>query len=308
MRHSVTVERRRRGFTLVELLVVIAIIGILVALLLPAVQAAREAARRMQCTNHLKQIGLAAHNFHDSHRRMPPGQNGQVTPDHPNATTPDNNTGTDSPTTWSVPWLGTQAYLLPYMEQANVFERIMVEFNPNKMNAPPGETGGPAETNWWSDDQTWAACQTNLPTLLCPSAADPYGNQTGLIIFVHTYGSANTGEGTVTIGYFGGTVPEVGRTNYVGVGGGMGSIPNNGWDKWKGIFGNRTKYRFRDMKDGTSSTLMFGEYLGGMTWFRADANSSWGRNHDFLRVLDRCWLFADRVGPAKRGHLCLHSR
>src|SRR4051812_47506087 len=70
--HEESVMSRRRGFTLIELLVVIAIIAILIALLLPAVQQAREAARRTQCKNNLKQLGLAMHNYESTHRVFPP--------------------------------------------------------------------------------------------------------------------------------------------------------------------------------------------------------------------------------------------
>ncbi|HTN74437.1 MAG TPA: DUF1559 domain-containing protein, partial [Pirellulaceae bacterium] len=100
------------GFTLVELLVVIAIIGILVALLLPAVQAAREAARRMQCMNNLKQLGLAAHNFHSAHGKLPPGFLGPVPAQ--------DNIGGDQ-------CIGVLAFLLPYLEQQAVYDGVTIE-------------------------------------------------------------------------------------------------------------------------------------------------------------------------------------
>lgn len=101
---------RRRGFTLVELLVVIAIIGILVALLLPAVQSAREAARRMQCSNHMKQFGLAAHNYHDVFKTFPRYSYFSFREDT---------------AAWRI-WQGYSVHtmLLPYMEQTNIYERV----------------------------------------------------------------------------------------------------------------------------------------------------------------------------------------
>ena len=96
---------RHKGFTLIELLVVIAIIGVLIALLLPAVQAAREAARRSQCTNNLKQIGLGLHNYHGALNCFPPGYLSTPFPSGANV-------GDNSGPGWG--WL---AMALPYMEQ-----------------------------------------------------------------------------------------------------------------------------------------------------------------------------------------------
>lgn len=101
------IRNRRSAFTLVELLVVIAIIGILIALLLPAVQAAREAARRMQCTNNLKQMGLALHNYHNSMKSFPYGAGGGGT------------------------WWSWSALILPYIEQAGAHEKINFNYSYN---------------------------------------------------------------------------------------------------------------------------------------------------------------------------------
>src|SRR6516162_647525 len=100
----------RRGFTLIELLVVVAIVGLLLALLLPAVQKVREAAARSHCSNNLKQIGLALHNFHDAMQFLPPGYRAD-------GLYQDGFTDTN-------PGWGWGAYLLPYLEQEGLFRQI----------------------------------------------------------------------------------------------------------------------------------------------------------------------------------------
>ena len=151
---------RRRAFTLVELLVVIAIIGILIALLLPAVQAAREAARRSQCTNNLKQISIACHNYHDTHKQFPPGSiycTSWVAHGY-------------NPYMFGI--MGWDAYVLPYMEQQALYDQI--DFNyPAYITDTVGQyTGVTGEHPTDPANQVNKLVCTSAPaTFSCPSTA-----------------------------------------------------------------------------------------------------------------------------------------
>lgn len=132
---------KRHGFTLIELLVVIAIIAILVALLLPAVQQAREAARRTQCKSNMKQIGIALHNYHDLHSKLPISFAVDGTP---SSSTQLADTGTNGGE-WSI-----QARLLPLLDEANLFMQVNLDFA-------------------YTDPRNVAAPITRIPGYLCPS-------------------------------------------------------------------------------------------------------------------------------------------
>jgi prepilin-type N-terminal cleavage/methylation domain-containing protein len=149
--------QRSRGFTLIELLVVIAIIAILIALLLPAVQQAREAARRTQCKNHLKQIGLALHNYHDTHRVFPFGKG----PSYP---------GVPVYARWS-----QHALILPYIDQAPLYNSIDFNYGPET----PGMGGVvafmPPSVNPAGQNAT--ASRAYIDVFICPS--DVSGDSAG---------------------------------------------------------------------------------------------------------------------------------
>jgi prepilin-type N-terminal cleavage/methylation domain-containing protein len=264
LRFTGSISRVRRGFTLIELLVVIAIIAILIALLLPAVQQAREAARRTQCKNNLKQIGLALYNYESTHSIFPPG--GIFTMYH------SSQRSYDPPGTlegaavirhnmrqirqyWAP---GLIPMLLPFLDQGNLYDRLPIGI-------------GMGHASRWPDPAVVEhVIQTRLAALICPTSG---GRAEGL----HDPAAQS--------------LPLASRINYAANFG-----PDRAWDffQWRdqphlrGVFNASGNWgaRLRDISDGTTNTIAFSEIYG--SGLAGDGRGTWfGTNGYFFNGHNR---------------------
>ncbi|MDO5553487.1 MAG: DUF1559 domain-containing protein [Planctomycetia bacterium] len=277
LNHKSSITRRKfshKGFTLVELLVVIAIIGILIALLLPAVQAAREAARRMQCSNNLKQLGIAIHNYYDVHNKMPgcfnfTGYKGS-----------------------SVPWKDLIANpfiaMLPFVEQQSVYSQLpngALYYNRPKTTAANLSSADEYGVRGYKSDE---AAKAKVPAYICPSDGDHEDGH----LHVGLYNGASNRPNEL----------KHGITSYVG-NGGFGPAnqksPRLSFSAVPGTISSRGVFRFlqeksaannsnpvlcyrsfEDILDGLSMTFLFGERP-----VRCAQVQAWSHHHNILCVL-----------------------
>ena len=227
------IRKPSRGFTLIELLVVIAIIAILIALLLPAVQQAREAARRTQCKNNLKQLALAVHNYHDTANVFPFGY--YLAPPFTN-------------------FRNTFTMILPYIEQSNVYSGI--DHNVPMMNGPTGY-------NATVQAQNVAMAATVIPAFLCASSPGPTTDD-----YLYPANGFGGGVPPVTCTWKGGRSDYSGTTGIrstfgdFAYGVGLQGGDRNGVFRAAGLGGSKSS--MRDITDGTSNTFLFGERTGGV--------------------------------------------
>ncbi len=240
--------RSRSAFTLIELLVVIAIIAILIGLLLPAVQKVREAAARMQCSNNLKQISLACHNYEGVYGFLPPGAVG---------------TPKGTAFSFSAPHNSIHTFLLPYIEQENLYRLMSTQSNPQgQTQGLLGVENDPTvftPSGWWNNTINFNVARTRVKTFECPSDATRDNSVNG--VFIATYAQNLTFTG----GYYPNpTGNTFGKTNYVSSAGCIGPATNSAfYNKYNGIFSNRSKGTLIGITDGTSQTAFFVESLFG---------------------------------------------
>lgn len=232
------ISNGRRGFTLVELLVVIAIIGILVALLLPAVQAAREAARRTECTNKLKQIGLGLHNFHDTFKHFPIGEWNDDNDD-----------------------IGWQVWLLPYIEQQTMFNSLTTLAQVPKMGGGNNGYNMDGPPNGWSGRVNAFQTQfsNSLPAFTCPSDVNPLNWNNG---YARSSYCGSIGQAPQNIS---GTHPDG-----FGCGGNYNGSRQTGVFRYSNNNDNTTCPNFATLTDGSSNTIGVGEV--------SQNNWAWGGN------------------------------
>jgi prepilin-type N-terminal cleavage/methylation domain-containing protein len=267
------------GFTLVELLVVIAIIGILVALLLPAIQAARAAARRTQCQNSVKNVGLAVLNFESSKKILPIG----MSFDAKKYRTKVNNQLAEYGPNWII-------RVLPYLEEQATYDYFDLKLPINAMGSTPGEV------------RNREARGKVIPVLLCPS--DSYNK-------VHYAGKVTPHGDNWARGNYAGNLGAL----FIG-GGGCGVKPgeaygsctsgpdengalpaDDGWrsDLRRGVMGPNISIRLARITDGTSKTILIGEVRAGIT--DKDSRGVWAMGHAGASLLAMYGSGGDANGP-----------
>jgi len=235
---------KRRGFTLIELLVVIAIIAVLVSLLLPAVQQAREAARRSQCVNNLKQIGLALHNYESSHGTLPPGY---VSFANFSAISSLPAEDWDAVTWDATPGWGWGAMLLPHLDLGVVTEQL-------DYNRPV-----------WAP-QNAATVTARLPVFLCPSAT---GGDDAFVVESMAGGPLLKGGQPVLMGRSHYVVSHGQEECWAECSGPDGGFNGQVSSVADGPFYRNSRVRFSDITDGLSNTVLSGEHssrLSDKTW------------------------------------------
>ena len=232
------ISRKSQAFTLVELLVVIAIIGMLIALLLPAVQAAREAARRMTCSNNQKQLGLALHNYHDAHDAFPPTVNGPTT----------------KSTTANEPMRRASMLvpMLPFIEQTALYANILSAANENAATYDdrglgPAQTGTAAAPSIWCERVAAFTCPSEAQRKAKPKTANVLG-RTNYVPCAGDWADRGDTDAKNMRGF---------ACFY------QFSVTNATSPKHKELDSNMlgTVRTFGSLGDGTSNTVVFGEFI-----------------------------------------------